>query len=77
MGGIIRKYIPAMSGSILGASVISVPSAFAALDRNSSLVVSARDLANVLCSCGRKGFKDRGIFSSKLLSVSKMAPPLS
>ena len=51
-----------------------VPNAFAALDRNVSLVVSANDLAKVRCSCGRNGFKEAGIFSSKLLSVKRMAP---
>ena len=37
----------AISGSIRGVKVIRVPSAFAALERRSSLEVSARDLANV------------------------------
>lgn len=53
---------------------MSVPSAFAALDRKSSLVVSARDLAKVLCNCGRKGLRKVGIFSNKLLRVRRMAP---
>ena len=56
-----------------GVNVIRVPSALAALDRNTSLVGSANDFANVLCSCGRNGFKNVGIFSSILFNVKRIA----
>ena len=69
-----NKSIPATKGSIRGAKVMSVPSALAALDRKSSLVVSAKDFANVLCNCGRKGFRKVGIFSSRLFNVRRIAP---
>lgn len=65
--------LPAINGSIRGVSVIRVPSAFAALDRRTSLEVSAKDLANVRWSCGRKGFRRVGIFSKRLFRVSKIA----
>jgi hypothetical protein len=52
---------------------MSVPRALAALLRKTSLEGSARDLANVRWSCGKKGLRKSGIFSSKLLRVSKMA----
>lgn len=68
-----KKYVPAIRGSIRGVSVISVPSAFAALERNTSLEVSARDLANVRWSCGRNGLRNVGIFSSRLFNVSRIA----
>ena len=53
--------------------MIRVPNALAALVRKVSLEVSARDLANVRCSCGRNGFKNVGIFSSRLFSVRRIA----
>ena len=42
-----QSNLPAMRGSIRGVSVIKVPNAFAALDRRTSLEVSARDFAKV------------------------------
>jgi hypothetical protein len=53
--------------------VISVPRHLAALVRNTSLEVSAKDFAKVRCSCGRNGLRKVGIFSNKLLRVSRMA----
>lgn len=50
------------------------PRPLAARVRSASLEVSASPLANVLCSCGRKGFTNCGIFSNNLLSERKMAP---
>ena len=63
----------AINGSTRGVIVINVPNALAALVRSNSLEVSARDLANVRCNCGKNGFKNVGIFSSRLLRVYKMA----
>ena len=51
-----------------------MPKALAALDLRSSLVESAKDLAKVRCSCGRNGLRKMGIFSSRLLSASNIAP---
>lgn len=67
---------PAMRGSIRGVRVIKVPKAFAALDRRTSLEGSAKDLAKVRCSCGKKGFRNVGIFPSMLFSVSRIAPSM-
>jgi hypothetical protein len=53
--------------------VMRVPRHFAALDRNTSLDVSAKDFAKVRCSCGKNGLRNVGIFSNKLLRVSKIA----
>lgn len=63
----------AISGSTLGVSLIKVPRAFAARARKISEEVSASDLANVRWSWGKKGLRKVGIFSSKLLSVSRIA----
>lgn len=65
--------IPAINGSIRGVSVIRVPNALAALERTISLDVSANDFANVRCSCGRKGLRNVGIFSKRLLRVRRTA----
>ena len=64
----------AINGSTRGVKVIKVPSAWAARDRKTSLEGSANDLAKVRCSWGRNGLRNRGIFSSKLFKVSKIAP---
>lgn len=63
----------ATKGSTRGVNLIKVPSALAARDRSTSLVVSASDLANVRWSCGKNGLRAVGIFSSRLLRVSRMA----
>jgi len=63
----------AIRGSTRGVNLISVPRALAARLRSTSLEVSASDLANVRCNCGRKGLSAVGIFSSRLLSVRRMA----
>ena len=62
-----------MRGSIRGVKVIKVPRALAALDLSISLEGSAKAFANVLCSWGKKGFKNVGIFSRRLFSVNKIA----
>ena len=56
-----------------GVRVMRVPSALAALVRKTSLEVSAKDFANVRCSCGKNGFKKVGIFSSRLFNVRRIA----
>lgn len=66
-------FIPAINGSMRGVRVINVPNALAALVRRTSLEVSAKDFANVRCSCGKNGFKNVGIFSSRLFSVRRIA----
>lgn len=66
-------FLPAIRGSILGVNVIKIPKPLAALVRSVSLEVSARPLANVLCSCGKKGLTNCGILTSNLLSVKKIA----
>ena len=63
----------AIRGSTRGFRVRRVPRALAALDLRTSLVVSARDFANIRCSCGRNGLRARGIFSSRLFRVSSIA----
>ena len=65
--------MPDTRGSTRGVIVIRVPKAFAARALRTSLVVSARDFANVRCNCGKKGFKNVGIFSRRLFSVNNMA----
>lgn len=50
-----------------------VPNALAALVRRTSLDVSAKDFAKVRCSCGKNGFKNVGIFSSRLFRVRRIA----
>lgn len=69
----MENAIPAIKGSMRGVRVMRVPRAFAARVRSSSLDGSASDLAKVRCSCGRKGFKNVGIFSSRLFKVSRIA----
>lgn len=64
---------PEMSGSTRGIRGIRVPSAFEARTLMTSLEESANDFAKVRCSCGRNGFKNVGIFSSKLFRVNKIA----
>lgn len=68
-----NESIPAIKGSIRGLRVSRVPKAFAARDRKTSLVGSARDLANVRCNWGRNGFRNVGIFPRRLFSVSRIA----
>ena len=63
----------AIKGSTLGLSVSKVPKAFAARERRTSLPVSANDFAKVRCNCGKKGFRNSGIFSSRLFNVNKIA----
>jgi hypothetical protein len=63
----------AINGSIRGVKVMRVPSAFAARVLKTSLEVSANDLANVRCSCGKKGLRNVGIFSRRLFKVNKTA----
>ena len=53
-----------------------MPRAFAALDRRTSLDGSAKDFAKVRCSCGKKGFRNVGIFPSMLFRVSRIAPTM-
>src|SRR4051812_26227306 len=63
----------AIKGSIRGVNVMRVPNAFAARVLNTSLEVSAKDLAKVRCNWGRKGLRNVGIFSRRLFKVRRIA----